>query len=367
MNQSLIVRGAPQEYECCEGAWEKLEAHLQKRKIKRTLILHGEKSWAVAKNYFPKLDAIESQFIAYGGECTDQRVGEVLRIVQEKNMEGIVAVGGGKVSDLGKAVAYQAGIPILILPTLASTCAAYTPLSVMYHSDGSMDRYDMFAVSNALVLIEPKVILTSPVNLMVAGIGDTLAKWYEADAMISQLETQSIEIQVAAYAAKRCQQVLLANGQQALEAMKQQQINQAFLDVVETNILLGGMVGGFGDDYGRTSGAHSIHDALTILPKSHKQLHGNKVAYGILIQLVIENKWEEIERLLPFYQNLRLPTCLADMHLYLTEEEYDTVAKRAVRPSETIHYMKEKITAKTVKQAMIALEDRQTEKMKNKS
>lgn len=361
MNQSLIVRGAPQEYECCEGAWQKLEGHLQRRKINRTLILHGVKSWEVAQNYFPQLHTIESHFVPYGGECTDQRVREVLCIVQEQKMEGIVAVGGGKVSDLGKAVAHQAGIPILILPTLASTCAAYTPLSVMYHSDGSMDRYDIFAVSNALVLIEPKVILTSPINLMVAGIGDTLAKWYEADAMISQLETQSIEIQIAAYAAKRCQQVLLASGQEALEAMKKQQINQAFLDVLETNILLGGMVGGFGDDYGRTSGAHSIHDALTILPQSHTQLHGNKVAYGILIQLVIENKWEEINKLILFYKKLNLPTCLADMHLDLTAQEYNRVAQRAVKPDETIHYMKEKITEKIVEQAMVDLERSQIE------
>ncbi|MBP2098522.1 iron-containing alcohol dehydrogenase family protein [Enterococcus rivorum] len=358
MNQSLIVRGAPQEYECCEGAWDNLEEHLNRRGMKRVFILHGKDSWTAAQPYFPEMASIDKMFVNYGGECTDERTAELTKLFNESSFDTIIAVGGGKVADLGKAVAYQCKTPIIILPTLAATCAAYTPLSVIYKQDGSMDRYDVFPVSNALVLIEPKVILYSPKELMIAGIGDTLAKWYEADSMISQLTVPSIEIQVAAFAARKCRDVLLEESQAALDAMDSQKMNQAFLNVVETNILLGGMVGGFGDDYGRTSGAHSIHDALTILPESHHQLHGNKVAYGVFVQLVIEGKWNEIDQLIPFYHQLKLPTCLSDMGMaHITEAEIERVAKRATVEHETIHYMKETITFKVVKNAMIELED----------
>ncbi|MFD1900541.1 iron-containing alcohol dehydrogenase family protein [Enterococcus termitis] len=356
MNQSLIVRGAPQEYECREGAWNDLEAHLNRRKLKRVMILHGKDSWEAAKNYFPSLVNIDALFVYYGGECTDEKTAELKQLFEQNELEGIVAVGGGKIADLGKAVANKCQAPVLILPTLAATCAAYTPLSVIYDQAGSMVRYDVFAQSNALVLIEPNVILNSPIDLMIAGIGDTVAKWYEADAMISQLAVQSIEIQVADFAAQKCREILLYDSQAALEAMEKKEINQAFLNVVETNILLGGMVGGFGDDYGRTAGAHSIHDALTILPESHKQLHGNKVAYGVLVQLVIEDKWDEIEQLIPFYQQLKLPISLKEMQMTLTDEEYQRVAERAAEPHETIHYMKEKITPNVVKNAMLQLE-----------
>ncbi|MEI5991127.1 hypothetical protein A5881_002660 [Enterococcus termitis] len=357
MNQSLIVRGAPQEYECRVGAWDDLEEHLNRRKIKRVMVIHGKESWEAAKPYFPTLMNIDTHFVYYGGECTDEQTLELKSLFEQEQLEGIIAVGGGKIADLGKAVADQCSTPILILPTLAATCAAYTPLSVIYNKDGSMDRYDVFARSNALVLIEPKVILASPIELMIAGIGDTVAKWYEADAMISQLAVQPIEIQVSAFAAKKCRDVLLADSQEALSAMKKKEINQAFLNVIETNILLGGMVGGFGDDYGRTSGAHSIHDALTILPESHHQLHGNKVAYGVLVQLVIENKWSEIEKLIPFYHSLDLPISLKEMKMDLSENDYQRVAERAAEPHETIHYMKEKITPEIVKTAMIELEE----------
>lgn len=356
MNQSLIVRGAPQEYECREGSWNNLEEHLNRRNIRRVLVLHGKKSWAAAKSYFPELVNIDTEFVYYGGECTDAKTTELANKMKQKELDGIVAVGGGKIADLGKAVANQCQKPVLILPTLAATCAAYTPLSVIYKKDGSMERYDVFPTSNALVLIEPAVILNSPIDLMIAGIGDTVAKWYEADAMISQLTARPIEIQVAAFAAQKCRDVLLSDSQEALKAMREKEINQAFLNVVETNILLGGMVGGFGDDYGRTAGAHSIHDALTILPESHQQLHGNKVAYGVFVQLVIENKWAEIERLIPFYHSLDLPTSLADMNLTLSVEDYQRIAERAAESHETIHYMKETITPEVVKKAMLELE-----------
>lgn len=191
---------------------------------------------------------------------------------------------------------------------------------------------------------------------MIAGIGDTLAKWYEAHTIISQLPTKSVEITIAEYAAKQCQEVLLRDSEAALKSMKTGELSQAFLNIVETNILLGGMVGGFGDEYGRTAGAHSIHDALTILPASHHQLHGNKVAYGVLVQLVIEEKWSEIEVLIPFYQKLNLPLSLKDMKMQLSEDDYHRVAIRAAQEDETIHFMKEVITPEVVKKAMVDLE-----------
>lgn len=357
MSQSLIVRGAPQEYECKVGAWDGLESHLNRRFLNKVLILHGKASWAVAQKFFPELPQTEKVFAYYGGNCTDELTEQFAEQVKQEKIEAIIAVGGGKIADLGKATANQAQVPIIILPTLAATCAAYTPLSVIYNDQGEMVRYDVFTVPNALTLIEPLAILDSPKELMVAGIGDTLAKWYEADAIISQLAVKPVEVTVAHFAATKCRENLLENSQAALDAMTNQVLNQEFLDVIETNILLAGMVGGFGDDYGRCAGAHSIHDALTIIPASHHQLHGNKVAYGIFVQLVIENKWSEIDSLVPFYNQLGLPKSLADMGMAdLTEAERTLISERATEDHETIHYMKETITPEIVKQAMFDLE-----------
>lgn len=354
--QQLIVRGAPQIYQCSEGSWQKLPDYLKEWKLDKILLLHGSKSWQAAQKYLPDLKDFYVRKAYYGKEVTDDKKEELSQLIKTEQLQGVVAVGGGKVSDLAKAVCHELHIPVFILPTLAATCAAYSTLSVMYNPDGSMNRYDVFETASALVLIEPAVILHSPKELMIAGIGDTLAKWYEAAPLIEQMKYQPMEIKVASFAARKCRDVLLSDSLAALQAMDEQTLNQAFLNIVETNILLAGLVGGFGDDYGRTSGAHSIHDALTTLADSHKVLHGKKVAYGILVQLMIEGKVDEIKRLKDFYQLLALPGTLKEMDLELSESDYQKVGQRAALPNEQIHFLPQKITADIVIQAMKKLE-----------
>lgn len=117
------------------------------------------------------------------------------------------------------------------------------------------------------------------------------------------------------------------------------------------------MVGGFGDEYGRTSGAHSIHDALTLIPEAHNQLHGNKVAYSIFVQLAIENKWTEIDELVPFYQELGLPISLADMKLSkISKDIFYKVAEATTQENENIHLLPGDITAEKVFNAFFELE-----------
>lgn len=354
LEKSLIVRGAPQEYVCKQGAWQELPQHLKNRDITKFLLLHGKKSWQVAERFLPDLSGFDVFSHYYGGECSDALKDHFVDWIKETDVDGIVAVGGGKVSDLAKFVGAETFKPVIILPTLAATCAAYTPISVVYRETGEMDRLIIFPQSVALTLLDPQVLLDSPKEYLAAGIGDTLAKWYESDAIISQLDVLPMEVEVARFAARKCRDNLLTDSEKALQAIDEQTLSQAFINVVETNIMLAGMVGGFGDAYGRSSGAHSIHDALTSVPASHGLLHGNKVAYGILVQLAIEGKWDEIDLLLPFYRKLGLPVSLKDMGM--TADVIETVAKKASHEDEWIHYMKETITQDVVAKAMRALE-----------
>jgi uncharacterized oxidoreductase len=128
--------------------------------------------------------------------------------------------------------------------------------------------------------------------------------------------------------------------------------------IAETNIMVAGLVGGFGEDYGRTAGAHSIHDALTGIPEAHSILHGNKVAYGVLIQLVLEQNWPEIDFLLPFYEKLVLPVSLKDMGLdHLARKDLLQLGERATVEQASIHRMPGRIEADHVADAMEQLEN----------
>lgn len=354
MKESLIVRGAPQQYICEEGAWNHIESHLIGKNIEKVLILHGEKSWQVAESFFPKMTQVTTYFEHYRDECSFENAAYFEKIVEKNQIKAVIAIGGGKVLDLGKLVANNCLIDIICLPTLASTCAAYTPISIVYNDKGEMVEMKFLKQSVTLTLVDPAIILNSPTEFLIAGIGDTIAKWYESDPIISSIEKPVTEILVAKFAAKSCQENLLTFGQEAISDLANQTLSYALINVIETNILLAGMVGGFADKYGRSSGAHSIHDALTLIEATHSHLHGNKVAYGILVQLAIEEKWTEIEKLTLFYEELNLPYKLA--HLDLTINDVNIVAEVAAN-DELFHQLPQVITKEIVKEAMLALEN----------
>lgn len=357
METKVIVRAAPQEYVCGQGAWGELQGHLERRGIDSALVVHGGRSWEAAAPYFPDVHTVRLEYYRYGGECTYSERDTIASKVTEFGVQALIAVGGGKVSDSAKAAAALLRIPVIILPTLAATCSPWSSLSVMYDASGTAVGYEVYPNSNALVLVEPLVLLESPKELLVAGIGDTLAKWYEADAIIAHLPSVAEEIAIAHYAARRCRDNLLAFAAEALAAQEAGTLNEAFVRIVETIFLTAGLVGGFGEDYGRTAAAHSIHDGLTVLPQSHDLLHGSKVAYGVILQLLLEGKRGEIASLLPFYEALGLPASLEDMGLGgLSRAERLAVGVRATEPGASIHRMRGHFDAELVADAMEELE-----------
>lgn len=353
--EEIIVRGAPAEYICKIGVLDKLEERLLERNIHRVLLVTGKKSWNAANPFFPTFTSIQSEHVEYGRECTLEEMNRLANFANEFEADAIIGVGGGKVLDTVKGAAHLCHIKKVLIPTLASNCAPWTPLSVIYNEEGAMTHYEIYPSSIDLLLIEPRILVGAPVSILIAGIGDTLAKWVEADVIISQLPAMSMPVKIAYDTAKLCADEMLMHGEAAVKAATEKQVTDNFIRVVETIIMIGGMVGGFGDQYGRIAGAHSVHNGLTIVPESHSVLHGNKVAYGILVQLVLEGKFEDVKLYGEFYDKLGLPKRLQD--LGIAEKWVNAIAEQTVRPNESIHLIKDGgVSATEVADAMRMLE-----------
>lgn len=353
--EDIIVRGAPAEYVCKSGVLDELEEKLQLRGIHQVLIVSGVKSWNAARYYFPNLKNIQVFHTFYEGECSVSEINRVCVLAQSHRVDAIIGVGGGKVLDVVKAAASASRTKSVLIPTLASNCAPWTPLSVIYSDEGVMTHYDVYPMSVDLLLVEPRILVEAPAPLLIAGIGDTLAKWYEADVQIRRLTHPPVALKVAHHTARLCAEEMFDHAERAIVDAKEARVSASFIKVVESIIMLGGMVGGFGDKFGRIAGAHSIHNGMTIAPESHEALHGNKVAYGILVQLLLEQKESEVERLLPFYHKLGLPTSLRELNI--SETWIEEIAVHATREDESIHNMRsEKMTASEVAQVMRDLE-----------
>ncbi|UHA72225.1 iron-containing alcohol dehydrogenase family protein [Paenibacillus sp. 481] len=362
MSEPIIVRGAPALYYCETGILSKLDTLLEPYGFKRVLVVHGEHSWQAAQPFFPQQTRLTLLQLRYNGECTEAEAQRVADYAHAEQADVILGVGGGKVLDLVKAAGHVAQLETILAPTLASNCAAWTPLSVFYNEDGQFTTYTIFPKSSLMVLVEPTISLHAPIPYLRAGIADTLAKWYEADVLIRKVNNPSLAIQIAHHAAHLCRSILLMHGEASIQAAESKQLSDAFIQVIETIIMAGGMVGGYGDYMGRIAGAHAVHNGLTVAPATHDRLHGEKVAYGILIQLVLERNEQEVWDLLPFYKKMKLPYHLAGLGLSL--EDHETLVQIAVgttQPQESIHLMDVKkdgssINADDVYQAIFKLE-----------
>lgn len=356
--QSIVVRGTPAVYHCEAGILDKLDTLLEPYQYKRVIVVHGDRSLEAAQPYWPKETNATLIYLRYQGECTLQEAHRIACYAQAERADAILGLGGGKVMDLVKAAGNTSGLDTILVPTLASNCAAWTPLSVFYNEEGQFTHYTVFPKSTLMVLLEPRIALHAPVDYLRAGIADTLAKWYEADVLICGLKHRSAAVQVAHLTARLCQTALLEYGQQSIHDAEQNQLSDAFVEVAETIIMTGGLVGGFGDHLGRIAGAHSVHNGLTAAPATHHLLHGDKVAYGILVQLVLEDNVAEVKNLLPFYEDLGLPYRLGDLGLSAEDRPtLERIARQAALPQESIQLMKpEGVTSDEVYKAIVKLE-----------
>ncbi|MCS0543642.1 iron-containing alcohol dehydrogenase, partial [Aeromonas veronii] len=147
----------------------------------------------------------------------------------------------------------------------------------------------------------------------------------------------SIMVKVGLDHASYIKQILLDESNTAIESMELGTVSPSFVRVVEAVIPLAGTVGGYGGRYGRMSGAHAIHNGLSFIDEIHSILHGQKVAYGILVQLLLEDQIEEVKRLIPFYKGLGFPVSFKDLKITNDQnQKMKIVASHAVKPEETL-------------------------------
>jgi len=294
----------------------------------------------------------------FEGECTWSEITRLKRIAEKNDCDMVIGVGGGKGLDTAKAVACEVGASMVIVPTIASTDAPCSAVSVVYNSEHVFERNLYLSRNPDLVLVDTEVCVKAPVRFFVAGMGDALATWFEADACHRSGAMNSVgggpgpgRSTIAALAlARLCYDTLMEFGVQGKEAAERGVVTPAVEKVVEANTLLSGI----GFESGGLAAAHSIHNGFTILEHKHRMYHGEVVAFGTLTQMVLEGRsTEEIDEVLDFCDSVGLPYDLAQMGLEdAGEEELLEVAKKACAEGESIHNMAFQVTPASVRDAI---------------
>ncbi|ELR99558.1 glycerol dehydrogenase [Gloeocapsa sp. PCC 73106] len=283
-------------------------------------------------------DGIHVFIEKFGGECSDEEIDRLLDFIKQEKFNFVVGLGGGKTIDTAKALGYQAKLPVVIVPTIAASDAPCSAVSVIYTPEGGFKRYLLLPENPALVLMDTQIIAQAPLRFLIAGMGDALATWFEAESCMKKYApNMSGDVgSISAYSlAKFCYETLLEYGLAARTACATGVVTPALEHIVEANTLLSGI----GFESAGLAAAHAIHNGLTVLEPTHRYYHGEKVAYGTLTSLFLTDKsTKTIDEVYNFCETVGLPTTLADIGLTdVTDAELMKVAEASCKEGETIH------------------------------
>lgn len=296
---------------------------------------------------------VECAFDEFNGECSQAEIDRLVEVLKGTGSDVVLGVGGGKIFDTAKAVAAAVDVPVVVVPTIAATDAPCSALSVIYTDEGQFKEYQFFKQNPNLVLMDTEVIAKSPVRLTVSGMGDALATYFEARACKrSDAGTcAGGKVTSAAMAlARLCYETLMSDGVKAKLALEAGACTESVEKVIEANTLLSGL----GFESAGLAGAHAIHNGMTAMPETHAFYHGEKVAFGTLTQLVLENA-DELYEVLDFCVEVGLPVTFAQ--LGVADASYERVlevARLACADNDTLHNMPFEVTPEKVANAMLA-------------
>lgn len=308
--------------------------NIVKKHGKKVMIVGGktafEKTQDKIISSLKESEIYELDFFWYGGECTKLNMKAICNRVIEKSIDVIIGVGGGKALDTAKGAAEQAGLPVITVPTIAATCAATTPLSIVYTEHGDFEALFHLTKPPVHIFIDSDVIANAPSKYLWAGIGDTMAKYYEVD-IATRGKRLSHRSSMAKELSSMCAFPLMKYGEKAIKDNVDGRTSFELEEVILNNIITTGIVSMLVGDENNGAAAHGLFYGFTLLEEIEKfHIHGEVVAYGVLVLLMMDNQQEKFEQLYAFYKMIKLPTCLQDIDVKNDRQYLENVLEKSI-------------------------------------
>lgn len=271
----------------------------------------------VKKELFLSLDQnhIKYEILVFSGYPTLKKIDKYSKQAIENKNDVIIGVGGGKVMDLVKAIGNKIHIPVVTIPTIPATCAAWSALSVIYKENGEQDVYINLKNSPDIVIADKEILASAPLRYINSGVVDSIVKWYEIHPDLKDNKNNfALRLQL-----KVCEL--------ALEFLKDDYINayrngelfknkeNHYLDnAIDSIIMLAGLSGSIKGSVPYGGLAHPFYNGSTFVHETHNLLHGEKVIFGLIVQFILEKRSdEEIYEFIEWMKLLNLPITLKDL------------------------------------------------------
>jgi glycerol dehydrogenase len=290
----------------------------------------------------------------FRGECCYPEIFRLKKEAEKNKAEVVIGIGGGKASDTTKALSIQLKLPIVIIPTIAATDAPTSHLVALYDEDHVIKEVLRMEPHASLVVVDTGVIAQAPARFLVAGMGDALSTKFEAEACWKSGTTNLFKAKpfhAALHLATLAYEIIIEYGEEAKRSVENREVTPALENVVEANILLSGL----GFESGGLAAAHAVHAGFTLIPEMNQSLHGEKVAFGILVQLMLENReLDFIMDLIRFYKRIGLPTSLKELGLReFRLEQIERAANRICQKGSYIYNMPFEVDNEAIIEAIL--------------
>jgi len=254
--------------------------------------------------------------VDFKGDSTKAEAERVAEIIKAEQAEVAIGVGGGKALDTAKAAAAATGAKVVTCPTIASNDSPTSSYTVWYDEEGNCMGFESWGVNPDLVLVDTQVIANGPIEAFVAGMGDALGTWVEADACFKTRAPNlagGTATMAARAIAELCYNVLMEHGIEAMRAVEQNLVTPAVEKVVEANVLMSGL----GFESGGVATAHMVANCLPSFPECHGLMHGHEVGFGVITQLCLDDDLDVdlMYDIVDFEIAIGLPVTFADIGL----------------------------------------------------
>ena len=311
----MIVFGAPRRY--VQGAGVLKEIGRELAVIGRSAVLIGDsRVMGLCSDTIIDSAAAEGVRIRplqFGGEITYDEIARLVGEIGEDRPDMVISAGGGKAIDTGKIVARDTGAAFVSVPTIASNDSPTSHIAVIYDADHKLVGVEENHGNPELVLVDTEIVIGAPLELLSAGVGDALVKVFEVEQCVAAGGNNVFGARsplTALALARACYQTVRDNLDAAYAAHGRGTPDGAFEALVEASVLMSGLA----FESGGLSVSHGMTRGLSAVPGIAQALHGHQVAYGLLVQLELENRDAAfMEDIRAFYRAAKLPLKLVEL------------------------------------------------------
>ena len=302
------------------------------------LVLCGERAYqavgAVIQEQLQQ-NHFSFQIERYPDACSEESAQHFAHIIAEHHFDMIIGAGGGRILDLVKIIADIANVPVVTIPTISATCAAYTPLSVVYTPEGRCKGTWYFKREVSLVVCDLDILCAQPPRYLAAGMIDAIAKHVEIKHHLHALPPDAQDVYLAKQLAQTIYEDLFAFGASSMADLHSDVAIRCIFHCIITT----GMVSGIARGMYQAAMAHAFYEVIrTLFPRDSKPwLHGEIVGVGLRLQELYAGNLPEAAQLTDHMRELGMPLSLGNLSLPAAADVPQHIATTAPLPDFYLH------------------------------